>query len=82
MGGGGGGWGGLGTRLSRHLSSGRMDGSAVAIRVLSDLHDIDWENTSVLEYEDNFLKRKVKEPLIIRTHHNFNQDDGLAVSRV
>ena len=66
----------------RQLAYGRTDSSAVAAHAVSTLHDIDWENSSVLEHEDNFFKRKVKEALLIRTHHNFNQDDGLAVSPV
>ena len=66
----------------RHSTNGRTDSSAVAAHAHSSLHDIDWENSSVLEFEDNFYKRKVKEALLIRRHHNFNQDDGLAVSPV
>ena len=45
----------------RHLAYGRTDRSAVAAHTVSTLHDIDWENSSVLEHEDNFFKRKVKE---------------------
>ena len=45
----------------RHLAYGRTDSSAVAAHALSTLHDIDWENSSVLEHEGNFFKRKVKE---------------------
>ena len=45
-----------------------------------ELHDIDWENTFVLNYDDDFFKRKVKEALLIRQKNNFNQDSGLAVS--
>ena len=50
---------------SCHLNNGRMDSSAIATHVLSDLHDIDWENSSALDYEDNFFKRKVKEVWLI-----------------
>ena len=66
----------------RHLTYGRTDSSAVAAHAVSTLHDIDWENSYVLEHEDNFFKRKVKEALLIHTHQNFNLDDGLAVSPV
>ena len=66
----------------RHLTYGRTDSSAVAAHAVSTLQDIDWENSYVLEHEDNFFKRKVKEALLIHTHQNFNLDDGLAVSSV
>ena len=69
-------------RQKEHHRQLAYDSSAVAAHAVSTLHDIDWENSSVLEHEDNFFKRKVKEALLIRTHHNFNQDDGLAVSPV
>ena len=46
-----------------------------------ELHDIDWENTFVLDNDADFFKRKVKESLLIR-QKNFNQDSGLAVSPI
>ena len=47
-----------------------------------DFHNIDWENASVLDYDDNFYRRKVKEALLIKQKANFNQDSGLAVSPI
>ena len=37
---------------------------------------------NLLDYDDDFFKRKVKEALLIRQKSNFNQDSGLAVSPI
>ena len=66
----------------RHLFNGNTEDSAVAAHAHQEVHDIDWENTFVLDYDDNFFKRKVKEALLIRQKNNFNQDSGLAVSPI
>ena len=42
-----------------------MESTVAAAHVLSDLHDINMENSSALKYEGNFFKRKVKEALLI-----------------
>ena len=64
----------------RHLFNGNVEDSAVAAHH-QELHDIDWENTFVLNYDD-FFKRKVKEALLIRQKNNFNQESSLAVSPI
>ena len=66
----------------RHCINGRTQDSAVAAHAHQELHDIDWENTSVLDYDDDFYRRKVKEALLIKQKANFNQDSGLAVSPI
>ena len=66
----------------RHLFNGNTEDSAVAAHAHQEVHDIDWENTFVLDYDDDFFKRKVKEALLIRQKSNFNQDSGLAVSPI
>ena len=66
----------------RHCINGRSQDSAVAAHAHQELHDIDWENTSVLDYDDDFYRRKVKEALLIKQKANFNQDSGLAVSPI
>ena len=66
----------------RHLFNGNVKDSAVAAHAHRELHDIDWENTFVLNYDDDFLKRKAKEALLIRQKNNFNQDSSLAVSPI
>ena len=38
--------------------------------------------SSVLDYDDDYYKRKVKEALRIKQTDNFNQDSGLAVNPV
>jgi len=32
----------------------------------TDKIHIDWENTSVLDYDDDYFKRKVKETVVLR----------------
>jgi len=56
--------------------------SVVAVHAHQQLHDIDWENTLVLDHEEDCFKRKVKEALRIKQRDNFNQDSGLAVSPI
>ena len=63
----------------RHLFNGNTEDSAVADH---EFHNLNWENTLVLDYDDDFFKRKVKEALLIRQKNNFNQDSGLAVSPI
>ena len=65
----------------RHLFNGNVEDSAVAAHH-QELHDIDWENTFVLNYDEDFFKRKVKEALLIRQKNNFNQESSLAVSPI
>ena len=48
----------------RHLFNGNVKDSAVAAHAHQELHDIDWENTFVLNYDDDFFKREVKEALL------------------
>ena len=50
----------------RHLTNRHTEDSAVAAHAHRQLHDIDWENTSVLDYDDDYFKRKVKEALRIK----------------
>ena len=66
----------------RHLTNGHTEDSAVATHAHQQLHDIDRENSSVLDYDDDYYKRKVKEALRIKQTDNFNQDSGLAVNPV
>ena len=66
----------------RHLTNGHTEDSVVAVHAHQQLHNIDWENTLVLDHEDDYFKRKVKEPLRIKQRDNFNQDSGLAVSPI
>ena len=43
------------TEHKRHLFNGNTEDSAVAANAHQKLHDIDWENTFVLNYDDNFF---------------------------
>ena len=49
----------------RHLFNGNVKDSAVGAHAHQELHNIDWENTFVLDYDADFFKRKVKESLLI-----------------
>ena len=51
-----------------------------AAHAIDNNHGIDWENRIILNQEDNFFKRRIKEA--IQKHDNFNQDIGLAVSPI
>ena len=66
----------------RHLANSHTQHSAVAAHALDELHDINWGNISVLDHNDDFYKRRIKEALLIRHYSNFNQDCGLAISPV
>ena len=44
-------------------------------------HGIDWENSIILNQEDDF-KRRIKEAILIQKRDNFNRDIGLAVSLI
>jgi len=59
-----------------------VDSKTFICNVSITTHDIDWENTSVLDYDNDFYRRKVKEALLIKQKANFNQDSGLAVSPI
>ena len=68
--------------LKRYLFNGNTEDSAVVAHAHQEFHDIDWENTFVLDYDDDFFKRKVKETLITRQKSNFNHDSGYLVITV
>ena len=71
----------LNVRQKEHKRfDGNTEDSAVAAHAHQEFHDIDWENTVVLDYDGDFFKRKVKEALLIRQKNN--QDSGLAVSPI
>jgi len=65
-----------------HLNNGRTEDSAVAAHAIDNDHGIDWENSIILNQEDNFFKRRIKEAILIQKHDNFNQGIGLAVSPI
>jgi len=56
--------------------------TAVAVHAIDSDHGIDWENSIILNQEDNFLKRRIKEAILIQKDDNFNQDIGLTVSPI
>ena len=46
------------------------------------IHSIDWENARIIDREQNWKKRRIKESLYIRNKDNYNLDSGLALSHV
>ena len=70
------------TEHKRNCRNGEITWSGVAQHTLQDNHRIDWEKSTVIAREPNYYKRRVKEALFIKKHHNMNQDQGLAVSPI
>ena len=65
------------TRARRLLSEGEFNKSAVTDHVNSVNHVIDWNQTKVLDSENNWLKRGIKEAIFIRKNRrNMNRDEG------
>ena len=74
----------LNVRIKEHQRAVRNGDMKNAIAVLSEkeTHRIDWDNAKILEKEQNWKRRKLKESLHIRRHHNFNLDQGFSLSHV
>lgn len=70
----------LDTRLKEHMS---RTSSAIFEHCDSKGHKIKPENTKILNTEDNFWKRKVKEAIEIKQRKpSLNRDEGLELPRV
>lgn len=72
------------TRMSehaRHARNGRIDLSAVAEHARMEDHAIDWEGAKILDREQGWHARKVKEALFIKkTMPEMNKDKGMELS--
>ena len=66
-------------RCCRNLESQK---SAVAQHAIEEDDRIDWDQSTVIDREQKWHTRRLKEALHIRTHNNFNQDQGLAISPI
>ena len=58
--------------------------NANAAHSVKESHSIDWENARIIDREQNWKKRRIKESLYIRSKDNYNLklDSGLALSQV
>ena len=70
----------------RHTLNAQFDRSAVAEHAHVSGHHANWDGASVLDYESNWRKRKVKEALHIRRQREIrpliNKDQGWHVGNV
>ena len=75
----------LNVRLKEHQRCCRnfeSQKSAVAKHAIEEDHRIDWSNSTVIDKEPQWHRRRLKEALHIKKHSNFNQDQGLTVSPI
>ena len=75
----------LDIRLKEHKRAVKMDNqnNGIVVHVNKTLHDIEWNNTEILEQESNWNKRKVKEVLHIREEHaTMNLDQGYQLNTI
>ena len=75
----------LNVRLKEHQRCCRnfeSQKSAVAQHAIEEDHRIDWSNSTVIDKEPQWHRRRLKEALHIKKHSNFNQDQGLTVSPI
>ena len=70
----------------RHVEKSDPKGSAIAEHVLKTGHSIAWDKAQVIDYEQRWGARKIKESLHIKRERAnrqlMNRDGGLAISRV
>ena len=70
----------------RHVEKSDLKGSAIAKHVLKTGHSIAWDKAQVIDYEQRWGARKIKESLHIKRERAnrqlMNRDGGLAISRV
>ena len=70
----------------RHVEKSDLKGSAIAEHVLKTGHSIAWDKAQVIDYEQRWGARKIKESLHIKRERAnrqlMNRDGGLAISRV
>ena len=70
----------------RHVEKNDLKGSAKAEHVLKTGHTIAWDKAQVIDYEQRWGARKIKESLHIKRERAnrqlMNRDGGLAISRV
>ena len=56
-------------RINEHKKSKNKD-SVVSIHQLENKHDFDWENTLILDFENNYQKRLISEMIHIKRNKN------------
>ena len=56
--------------------------NANVVHSVKESHSIDWENARIIDREQNWKQRRIKESLYIRSTDNYNLDSGLALSHV
>ena len=52
------------------------------IRSIKESHSIEWENARIIDREQNWKQKRIKESLYIRNKDNYNLDSGLTLSHV
>ena len=70
----------------RHVKKKNAKGSAIAEHVIKSGHKIVWDHAKVIDYEQKWGARKIKEPFHLKSEHAdrqlMNRDAGLAISAI
>ena len=70
----------------RHVEKKSAKGSAIAEHVIKSGHEIAWDRAEVIDYEQKWGARKIKESLHIKSKRAdrqlMNRDGGLAISAI
>ena len=76
----------LDERLKEHKRHVEKKGSAIAEHVIKSGHQIAWDRAEVIDYEQKWGARKIKESLHIKSERAdcqlMNRDGGLAISAI
>ena len=56
--------------------------NANAVHSIQKSHSIDWDNARIIDREQKWKKRRIKESLYIRMKENYNLDSGITLSHV
>ena len=71
------------TRSQRKTSQSEINKSAITDHAVINNHIIDWKNTTIIDNEENYMKRKIKEAIHIKqTTRCLNRDDGYILSGI
>ena len=75
----------LDVRLKEHRRAVKMNNKSngIAVHTNSTSHDIDWDSVEVIDQEQNWIKRKIKEALHIRSvNAPMNLDQGYQLNSI
>ena len=77
----------LDARLKEHQRAVKVNNrsNGIAVHVNNTVHDIDWDSTEVIDQEENWRKRKIKEALHIRSVNapmNLYLDQGYQLNSI